>query len=176
MNPIIEEWFIELDEGDEQLRDFIRQVSDAVISDMKLTPGLIELLRERNLAVVPTSRLWWENPRGSLFRPVRTMNPGRVIEAPEVEETEPDGSEAFDIDRLPNARGPVAGAFLEGALEGIAVGQRVYYWTKPGAQQDMGGGVVQGITGTGVTVRSDNGRVYVIDLTQGGRIELMHRQ
>lgn len=171
MNPIIEEWFQELDEGDEDLRNFIRQVSDAVCSELKPPIGLIEYLDERGLAVVPVSRLWWLNPRSKMFNPVRTRltPPGREDAEPELGDVDSEDVAEIEVSHL-------GAAFLGGALEGIALGQRVSFKTAPAGpsqQQDIGTGTVIVVENARVGVVDDLGRDYWIDLDQGGKIQLL---
>lgn len=175
MNPIIEDWFIELDEGEEELRSFIRNVSDAVIKEMKIPIGLARFLEDHGLAVVPTSRLWWNNPRSRMFSPVRSVPPGHVDDVEEVvEEIEPGADEVEQSVALPEVGNKNRDAFIQGVLEGVAVGTEVNFQTHPDGprgESTASVGTVVGVTGAVVQVKSGTGW-YDVDLNRGGRITL----
>lgn len=170
MNPVLEEWFEELDDGDEDLRTFIRQVSDLVLTETGAAASFVQYLEERGLAVVPISRLWWENPRSKMFNPARSLlHPPGHVDSLIPGDVDADEVEQIEISDL-------GAAFLGGALEGIALGQRVSYLTDPSGpmnQQDAGTGVVVVVDNSRIGVVNDNGDDFWVDMSKGGKIRLV---
>lgn len=178
MNPIIEQWFEELDEGGEDLKGFIRQTSDVILSEMGIPPQLVKYLQDRNLALIPLSRLWWDNPPSKLFGAVspRHLTPPGHVEASTAEE---EAEEAYlgerGVEEVTDFREKLRGNFIEGALESIAVGQPVYYMTEPFGpmrQQDTGVGIVESVHKEQIIVKTQEGKKLTVDLGAGGRVTL----